>query len=155
MSKAKNLLTAKRKVLSVAKLWLKRQKVRRETATTDKLGQFHTSIDFKKIPDEEKLNAFKGLLKGTVHTRFTCRTISFLNVYLNHQRIRQKSIVLQNAPRPQTTPSSMSIKCLPRPPIHTRSLRRQSFVPYLPCCIYNHSAQFLTSRTRQSRSQKP
>ena len=24
-----------------------------------------TAIEFKKIPDEEKLNAFKGLLKGT------------------------------------------------------------------------------------------
>jgi hypothetical protein len=67
MSKAKNLLTAKRKVSSVAKLWLKRQKVRKETICyNQQLGQFHTFIDFKKIPDEEKLNAFKGLLKGMV-----------------------------------------------------------------------------------------
>ena len=66
MSKVKNLLTAKKRVLSVAKLWLKRQKVRKETTTTNYslANSIHTLIDFKKIPDEEKLNAFKGLLKG-------------------------------------------------------------------------------------------
>jgi hypothetical protein len=123
MFKVKNLLTARRKVLLVAKLWLRRQRVSKEPlyATT----QLHTFIDFKKIPDEEKLNAFKGLLKGMV---VICQMLSFLNVYSNLQLIRPKLILLQSAPRPQTTPFSMSIKFLLKPPIHTRSLRLQLFV---------------------------
>jgi hypothetical protein len=40
------------------------------------LGPLHTFIDFKKIPDEEKLNAFKGLLKGTLHTRLISQPLS-------------------------------------------------------------------------------
>ena len=97
-------------------------------------------------------------IQGTAqrYERFIWQSISFLNTSFNPQRIKLKSTALQNAPRPQTTPSSMSIKCLLRPPIHTRSLRQQLFVFCTPVVsiIHQHTSSCLGPGGQGHRSHR-
>lgn len=66
--------------------------------------------EFKRIPDDEKLNAFRGLLKGASHTPPTYRSSS------PSQHTNPRSTASQNAQKPQRVPFSTYTRSSQRPP---------------------------------------
>ena len=111
--------------------------------------QYFPVLEFKKIADEEKLNAFKGLLKGMRQVHDTYMTHS----HFGAQPTRRRLTASRSAQRHQTMHSYMSTKSWQKPPTHTLSLRLQWSVPpsYFIQNIFNKPI----FRTRLSKSQKP
>lgn len=87
--------------------------------------QYFPVLEFKKIADEEKLNAFKGLLKGMRQVHDTYMTHS----HFGAQPTRRRLTASRSAQRHQTMHSYMSTKSWQKPPTHTLSLRLQWSVP--------------------------